>query len=157
VSRITVSVNPFVPKPWTPFQWEPMQPIPELKRKFTHLRRALSAVGNVRLDADSPREAYFQTLLSRGDRRVGQALRAICDAGGSWWEVIQQWRHRGLPGLPEPDAYVHRPYAEQELLPWDFIDHRVSKSFLRVERRKALLTRQTPPCDTTTCVSCAAC
>ncbi len=157
VSRITVSVNPFVPKPWTPFQWEPMQPIPELKRKFAHLRRALSAVGNVRLDADSPREAYFQTLLSRGDRRVAGVLRAISDAGGSWWDVIRQWRRGGMPELPEPDAYVHRSYGEEELLPWDFIDHRISKSFLRVERRKALLTRQTPPCDTTTCVACAAC
>ncbi len=62
-----------------------------------------------------------------------------------------------MPELPEPDAYVHRSYGEEELLPWDFIDHRISKSFLRVERRKALLTRQTPPCDTTTCVACAAC
>ena len=64
---------------------------------------------------------------------------------------------RRHPGLPHPDAYVHRTYGDDERFPWDFIDHRIDKSFLWVERRKALMARQTPPCDTTTCTSCAAC
>lgn len=157
VAHITVSVNPFVPKPWTPFQWEPMEPIPQLKEKLARLRRALSAIPSVHLDVESPREAYFQTLLSRGDRRVGQVLRAIHEADGDWWAVIRQWRRDGIPGLPHPDDYVHRVYADAERLPWDFIDHHISKSFLWVERRKALTGRQTPPCDTTTCTSCSAC
>ena len=76
VANITVSVNPFVPKPWTPFQWDPMEAIPGLKQKFAQLRRALSAVPNTHLDTESPREGYFQTLMSRGDRRVGQVHRA---------------------------------------------------------------------------------
>jgi radical SAM superfamily enzyme YgiQ (UPF0313 family) len=157
VANITVSVNPFVPKPWTPFQWDPMETIPSLKQKFTQLRRALSAVPNTHLDAESPREGYFQTLMSRGDRRVGQVIRAIHEADGDWWRVIREWQRHGIPGLPHPDAYVHRTYGDSERFPWDFIDHRIDKSFLWVERRKALLARQTPPCDTTTCTSCAAC
>src|SRR5208337_4176438 len=64
VANITVSVNPFVPKPWTPFQWDPMERIPSLKDKLARLRRHLSAIPNVHLDAESPRAAYFQTLLS---------------------------------------------------------------------------------------------
>lgn len=157
VANITVSVNPFVPKPWTPFQWEPMEPIPRLKQKLGRLRRELSVIPNVHLDAESPREAYFQTLMSRGDRRVGRVIRAIHEANGDWWAVIRTWRRDGIPGMPHPDEYVHRVYGDSERLPWDFIDHRISKSFLWVERRKALAARQTPPCDTTTCTSCGAC
>jgi radical SAM superfamily enzyme YgiQ (UPF0313 family) len=157
VARITVSVNPFVPKPWTPFQWDPMEEIPSLKRKLALLRAALSKIPNVRLDTESPREAYFQTLLSRGDRRLGRIVRAVHEAEGDWWAVIRRWQRGEFEGVPHPDSYVHRAYGEEELLPWDFIDHRIAKSFLWVERRKALMEKQTPPCDTTTCTSCAAC
>jgi radical SAM superfamily enzyme YgiQ (UPF0313 family) len=157
VANITVSINPFVPKPWTPFQWDPMHAISSLKHTFTGLRRALGALPNVHLDAESPREGYFQTLLSRGDRRLAPVLRAIHDADGDWWAVIRRWQREGLPHTPHPDAYVHRTYGHDETLPWDFIDHRISKTFLWAERRKAFLARQTPPCDTTTCTACAAC
>jgi len=157
VVNITVSVNPFVPKPWTPFQWDPMEAIPNLKQKFARLRRALSAVPNTHLDTESPREGYFQTLMSRGDRRLGQVIRAIHAADGDWWRVIREWQRHGIPGLPHPDAYVHRTYGDDERFPWDFIDHRINKSFLWIERRKAFAGRQTQPCDTTTCTSCAAC
>ena len=157
VANITVSVNPFVPKPWTPFQWDPMEPIPSLKQKFATLRRALSAVPNTHLDAESPREGYFQTLMSRGDRRLGRVIRAIHAADGDWWRVIRHWQRDGIDGVPHPDAYVHRVYGDAERFPWDFIDHRIDKSYLWVERRKAFIARQTPPCDTTTCTSCAAC
>jgi radical SAM superfamily enzyme YgiQ (UPF0313 family) len=157
VANITVSVNPFVPKPWTPFQWDPMERIPDLKTKLARLRHALSAIPNVQLDAESPREAYFQTLLSRGDRRIAGVLRAIHEADGDWWGVIRAWQRDGIPGVPPPDAYVHRLYGDDERFPWDFIDHHINKSFLWVERRKALLGRQRPPCDTATCRSCAAC
>jgi radical SAM superfamily enzyme YgiQ (UPF0313 family) len=157
VANITVSVNPFVPKPWTPFQWDPMERIPSLKDKLACLRRHLSAVPNVHLDAESPREAYFQALLSRGDRRLAAVLRAIHDADGDWWGVIRAWQRDGMPGVPHPDDYVHRVYGDDERLPWDFVDHHINKSFLWVERRKALAGRQTAPCDTATCRSCAAC
>jgi hypothetical protein len=56
-----------------------------------------------------------------------------------------------------PDFFVHRRYDDNEILPWDFIDHSVSKSYLLAEWRKAHLERQTPPCDVTTCHNCKAC
>lgn len=156
-ANITVSVNPFVPKPWTPFQWDPMLPIGELKAKFALLRKAMARVPNVKLDIESPREGYFQTLLSRGDRRVAPFLELVHELDGDWWAAIRQWQKDGLEGAPHPDEYVHRQYGDTEALPWDFIDHRIDKSYLWVERRKALAARQTPPCDTTTCTSCRAC
>ena len=157
VANITVSVNPFVPKPWTPFQWDAMESIPSLKAKFGQLRRRLGKLPNVHLDTESPRAGYFQTLLSRGDRRLGGFLVAVHECDGDWWRAIRQWQRQGIEGAPHPDAYVHRTYDEDERLPWDFIDHRINKGYLRVERRKALLARQTAPCDTTTCTTCAAC
>lgn len=157
VSSVTVSLNPFVPKPWTPFQWDPMDPIAELRRKVRRLKRALGRVPNLQLDVESPREAYLQTILSRGDRRIARFIEAVHDAGGDWWRVIRAWQRDGLDGLPPPDDYVHRHYGESERLPWDFIDHRIAKSYLWVERRKAQAARQTAPCDTATCHSCAAC
>jgi radical SAM superfamily enzyme YgiQ (UPF0313 family) len=174
VGSITLSVNAFSPKPWTPFQWEPMENIAALREKLTILRNRLARLPRVTVDMESPREAYYQTLLSRGDRRTGQILLDIHRNGGDWWRVIQRWRksarergERGDKTPPEPqhsaprsvnpDFFVYRRYAANETLPWDFIDHRVSKHYLWVEWRKALLERQTPPCDVTTCHNCQAC
>jgi radical SAM superfamily enzyme YgiQ (UPF0313 family) len=157
IGTISVSTNPFVPKPWTPFQWDPMERIAVLRDKTKRLRQACGRIPNVQLDVESPREAYLQTLLSRGDRRTSRFLAAVHAAAGAWWPVIRAWQRDGIEGLPHPDDYVHRQYGDEEILPWDFIDHRIAKSYLWVERRKALAARQTAPCDTATCTSCAAC
>ncbi|MCS6927259.1 MAG: radical SAM protein, partial [Candidatus Binatia bacterium] len=173
VGGLTLSVNAFSPKPWTPFQWEPMEEIASLRAKFAVLRKQLAQLPRVRVDTESPREAYYQTLLSRGDRRVSRILWEIHRTGGDWWGVIQRWRRRarqagsggesqggGDPSAGEgvnPDFFVYRRYDFNEILPWDFIDHAVSKQYLWIEWRKALLERQTPPCDVTTCHSCHAC
>ena len=157
VGSVTISLNAFVPKPWTPFQWDPMESIATLRGKAQRLRQATRRVPNLTLDIESAREAYLQTILSRGDRRVARFLEAAHTADRDWWRVIRAWQRDGLAGAPHPDAYVHRAYHGDELLPWDFIDHRIAKSYLWVERRKAFTARQTAPCDTSTCRSCAAC
>ena len=168
VGGVTLSVNAFSPKPWTPLQWEPMAEIPSLREKLTTLRKRLARLPRVTVDTESPREAYYQTLLSRGDRRTSQILLNTHKNGGDWWSVIQQLRRTAkskrqpsaqhpVPSALNPDFFVHRRYDSTEILPWDFIDHSVSKQYLWVEWRKALLERQTPPCDVTTCHSCEAC
>ena len=163
VGSLTLSVNAFSPKPWTPLQWEPMESLGGLRVKLSGLRKRLAGLPRLRVDTESPREAYYQTLLSRGDRRTGGLLLAMHRAGGDWWRVIQQQRRSATsPSAqcslsPNPDFFVHRRYDAHELLPWDFIDHAVSKHYLRVEWRKALSGRQTPPCDVSTCHTCGAC
>ena len=165
VGGVTLSVNAFSPKPWTPLQWEPMEEIPSLREKLAGLRKRLARLPRVTVDTESPREAYYQTLLSRGDRRVSQILLNIHKNGGDWWGVVQQLRRTAkvqktqhpTPNTQHPDFFVHRRYGSDEILPWDFIDHSVSKQYLWVEWRKALLERQTPPCDVTTCHNCEAC
>lgn len=162
VGHVTVSLNPFVPKPWTPFQWDPMEQPRTTKQKIAMLRGELGKLGPVELDAESPREAYFQTLVSRGDRRVGAILERLdaagCEgAGPIWHELRRIAREDGAGGLPNPDFFVTRHYAADELLPWDFVDHHIHKWFLLSERKKAHYEHQTKPCDVTRCVVCGAC
>ena len=156
VQRLTLSVNPFAPKPWTPLQWEAMEDLRSLKRKVEYLRRAVGRVPNVTIDVESPRESYYAALLSRGDRRVSGLLLAVHEAGGDWWQVIQRFRRDPSLGV-DPDFYVRRAYAPDEILPWDFIDHSLHKRFLWVERERAYAERQTAPCDVTICKLCGAC
>jgi radical SAM superfamily enzyme YgiQ (UPF0313 family) len=165
VGRLTVSLNPFVPKPWTPFQWDAMEDSRVLKRKIAWLRRELAAMKRVELDAESPREAYFQTLLSRGDRRVGKILERLSanqrEEPGEIWQELRAIKYEALGEdtreLPDPDFYVRRRYDYQEILPWDFIDHQVYKWFLLSERKKAHHEHQTKPCNVLRCTVCGAC
>lgn len=165
VGRVTVSLNPFVPKPWTPLQWDPMQEPREIRRKVAMLRGALARLGPVELDAESPREAYFQAMLSRGDRRVGATLARLdaagCGSPGAIWQELGRIRReagRGGAAAPvSPDYFVTRAFAHDELLPWDFIDHHIFKWFLISERKKAHYEHQTKPCDITRCTVCGAC
>ena len=157
VQQLKLSVNPFGPKPWTPFQWEPMEDLRSLKTKIAGLRRAVGRLPGVEIDVESPREAYWATVLSRGDRRVARLLLAVADAGGDWWSVLQAWRREPPAGGCDPDAFVTRTYAADEILPWDFLDHSLHKRFLWVERERARAERQTMPCDVTTCRVCGAC
>ena len=163
VGHVTVSLNPFVPKPWTPFQWDPMDDPRSTRRKIGLLRAELGRLGAA-LDAESPREAYFQALVSRGDRRVGAILERLtqrnCEASGEIWSELKRIRREAEAGrglLPNPDFYVTRRYAHDEILPWDFIDHHIHKWFLLSERRKAHYEHQTKPCDVHRCTVCGAC
>jgi radical SAM superfamily enzyme YgiQ (UPF0313 family) len=156
VGRILVSINPFVPKPWTPLQWEPMEQQGTLKRKLAWLRRTLGAIPAVEVETESPREAYLQTLLSRGDRRIAPVLERLHARPDDWWVTIKALRG-GHADLVDPDRFVTRPLPLAAPLPWDFVDHQVDKRYLLAERRKALAEIQTPPCDTATCHSCGAC
>ena len=163
LGQVTVSLNPFVPKPWTPFQWDPMEDPRSTKRKIAMLRTALGRLG-AELDAESPREAYFQTLVSRGDRRVGGILERLaearCESPGEIWSELKKVRDEaesGAGALPNPDSYVTRRFGYDEVLPWDFIDHHIHKWFLLSERRKAHYEHQTKPCDVHRCTVCGAC
>jgi radical SAM superfamily enzyme YgiQ (UPF0313 family) len=157
VQQIKLSVNPFGPKPWTPFQWEPMEDRRSVKAKIAGLRRAVGRLRGVEIDVESPREAYYATLLSRGDRRVSRFLLAVHEAGGDWWSVLRAWEREAPPGGFDPRIFTHRAYAADEILPWDFLDHSLHKRFLWVERERARAERQTMPCDVTTCRVCGAC
>jgi radical SAM family uncharacterized protein len=131
LGRIVLSVTPFIPKPSTPFQWAPHEEIGSLKRKLKLIRNGLRGEGNVQVTHDLPKWGYVQTLLSRGDRRVGRIILAAHYNGGNWQKAFKEINLN-------PDFYVYREIALDEILPWDFIDHGVSKDFLRREYLEAL-------------------
>src|ERR1700722_11550585 len=114
-----------------------MRDAQELKRKVALVRSHLMRLdAGIELDAESPREAYFQTLVSRGDRRVGSILERLsaagCEEPGEIWQELRKLRREAATDatLPDPDFFVTRHYANDELLPWDFIDHHIHKWFL---------------------------
>jgi len=130
-TRITLSVNSFVPKPGTPFQWHPFEDVRRLQEKIKGIRNGLKQERGIEVAADVPKWAYLQTLLSRGDRRVGRLLLTAHQLGGNWPQVFHE-------SDLNPDFYVYRPRAFEELLPWDFIDHGIKKEYLWKEYQEAL-------------------
>jgi radical SAM superfamily enzyme YgiQ (UPF0313 family) len=147
MGRLSLSVNPFVPKPWTPFQWAAMQGQAALKRKKRLLERELAPLG-IELEFASPRQAFLQTLMSRGDRRCADLLElAQREAGGDLRRALGRWQH-------DPDYFVTREVAVSERLPWDFVDQGLEKEYLARELRRGLEGRITPKCQVATCRAC---
>lgn len=150
IGRITLSVNSFVPKPFTPFQWEPMEEISSLNRKLRSLEKAVQKIGNMNIIHDLPKWEYVQALLSRGDRRTGKLLTAAQERGGDWKKAA---RDTGM----DMDFYVYRRREFKELLPWDFIDIGVRKEYLKNEYGRSLEGKYTPPCNVGSCKTCGVC
>jgi len=150
---VSVSINPFVPKPGTPFQWHPMEPAPALKQKLGALTTALKKLGGIAVSGTPVREALVQGLLARGDRRIGERLAALVKTGGS----ISGLLRAPADSAPGADWFLHRPRPREEILPWDFLDHGASKDQLWKESEKARLIKITPPCRPGSCRLCAAC
>jgi radical SAM family uncharacterized protein len=129
--KLVLSVNPFIPKPATPFQWAPLEEVVELKRKLKVIQRGLKGEKGIEMIHDLPKWAYIQALLSKGDRRVGKILLAAHHFGGDWGQALRETSIN-------PDFYVYRKRDLDELFPWDFIDHGTSKEKLKEEYLTAM-------------------
>lgn len=150
MGTITVSLNSFVPKPVTPFQWAPMDTVGVLKEKIKKVKTGLGNVSNVRIHADVPRWALIQGLLSLGDRRVGEILLAVHQNQGNWPRTLKT-------ASANPGFYVHREKDLDERLPWDFVDHGIQKAFLKKEFKRAMEGKPSPPCPIESCRACGVC
>lgn len=150
IGEIRLSINCFVPKPFTPFQWHPMEDEAALKEKQRWLKAALSREGGVKAAFDVPKWAYLQALLSLGDRRAGSILLKAL-------ELDWDWKRAYRSSQVNPDFFVLRPKKQDELLPWDFIEHGLSKDYLAREYRLAMEGRQSSPCNLGRCTMCGVC
>jgi radical SAM superfamily enzyme YgiQ (UPF0313 family) len=130
LGEITLSVNPFIPKPFTPFQWCGMESLPSLERKIKFLETRLRPLSNVRLKLESLRESYFQALLSRGDRRLTPLLAAMS-------EGVSLKKASKACGI-DTDWYVQRDIEEDEFLPWSVIGT-AETGLLRWEYDRAMM------------------
>ena len=150
LSNITLSVNSFVPKAWTPFQFHPFTEPAELKNKIKFLKKGLVGQHNVRLMVDKPVNAFYQAVLAKGDRRVGHALLTMLTKPCNWRQAL---RENGI----DPADYAMRQRSRDEIFPWDVIDHGIDKRYLWVEYQKSLEGKLTPRCDTDRCKRCGVC
>jgi radical SAM family uncharacterized protein len=150
IGEITVSLNCFVPKPFTPFQWVAMDEVRSLKKKIQKIKNELKKIPNFRIHSDIPRWAYIQALFSRGDRKVADILNLAHTNKGNWAQTLKTVS-------TNPDFYTLREREIDECLPWDFIDHGIKKSFLQQEFQRALKALPSPVCRVETCNICGVC
>jgi len=144
--RINAGINPFVPKPHTPFQWEPFADLTSLRKKARSLRRMLGGEPNLELSVESARNAAVQALLSVGTREVGRMLLEAHE-GKAWTAILRTEQARRIYG---------RKKDVKETLPWDFVDSVVRKDYLVKEYEKSFSGRTTSPCPSPRrrCKSC---
>ena len=140
LGTITLSINAFIPKPFTPFQWVSFAGVKELKDRARWIKKALQKVPNVRVHFDVPKWAYIQALLARGDRRVSQFLEKVALDDLSWSQAM-----RTAP--LNPDFWVMRERDPKESFPWEIIDLGVKRSFLWEEYQHALKEEKGQPCQ----------
>src|SRR6185436_1285681 len=139
VGRIHPSVNPFVPKPGTPYQWLPMEDPKETDRKLQYLRKAFGRMSNVDAIIKSARTGTSQSILALADRRVADALEfaAVND--------VDLKRGMKAVGL-DPGFYLFRGRGREETLPWDIVDNGVSKAYYLRELDKSAQEKLSPHC-----------
>ncbi len=128
--KLKLSINPFIPKPHTPFQWCGMDHRKELKRKLNKIASGLKGLKGIQVERKSVRQAILQGTFSLGNRQVGEGLFYTIEENLSF---RQAWKKAGV----EPNSIVFEPKKLNSLLPWDIIDCGVSKSFLIKELEKA--------------------
>ena len=151
VGRIHPSVNPFVPKPGTPYQWLPMEDPKETDRKLQFLRKAFGRMANVDAVIKSARTGVSQSILALADRRVADALEhsALHD--------VDLKRGMKAVGL-DPGFYLFRGRGREEILPWDIVDNGVSKAYYLRELDKSAQEKISPHCpEIQGCIRCGVC
>ena len=127
---ITLSINTFVPKPFTPFQWHSMEDPGEVRQRLKLIRKSLSPLKGVKVYHDVPKYAYMQGLFARGDRRVSRVIEEM--------QRERDWTNAAEKAGIGKDFYIFRQRTFDEVLPWDFIDTGSSKEKLWEEYQKAL-------------------
>ena len=150
IGQVTIGLSPLIPKPGTPFQWHPMESVQSLKKKFMKVRKALGRLPHIKLSFGSPNEAYLQTYLSRGDRRVLSFFKTYLANGHDAKKALAE-------SSPSPDSFVYRQYEKNDVLPWDIVDHGYKNDFLWSDYQRGLKEGVTPVCDTAVCKICGIC
>lgn len=145
--EVNLSVNPFVPKPCTPFQWHPFAPLEVIEERQRTLKKALGKAGITVRDMPA-KEAFVQAYLSRADRRAGEIIEAASEMG---------WKRAAKGKEAFVAESVFHARERDDILPWDIIDHGVRKDYFWKEYRKALSGKTTPPCVVGKCTRCGVC
>ena len=148
--RVHVATAYFVPKPFTPFQWEQQITPQEYLRRCKLLKEHFYSK-SIEYDYHSPDLSCLEAVFARGDRRLGPVIEAAVKSGArldGWDEYFNysKWYDAFRACNVEESFYTTRGYGEEEILPWDTIDIGVGKKFFLRERKRAYEGLVTPDC-----------
>ena len=149
--RLTLSINPFIPKPFTPFQWMAMDNQKTVEKKLQYIKKALQKNRRIEVLVESPKEAYIQGVLARGDRRLGAVL-AACAADRGSKSFKAEMKAAGL----DMDEMNYRERSFNEFLPWSHLDMGMDEGYLEMEWKRSVDEAYTPPC-VQGCKRCGVC
>lgn len=149
--RLTLSINPFIPKPFTPFQWMAMDNQKAVEKKLQYIKKALQKNRRIEVLVESPKEAYIQGVLARGDRRLGAVI-AACAADRGSKSFKSEMKAAGL----DMDDMNYRERSFDEFLPWSHLDMGMQEGYLEMEWQRSLDEAYTPPCAAG-CKRCGVC
>jgi radical SAM family uncharacterized protein/radical SAM-linked protein len=159
--NVNVSISTFIPKPHTPFQWEPHVPLEEVQERQRYLKAELKGRG-LRLKWHDARMSFLEGVFARGDRRLGTVLLKAHQHGCSfdgWTEHLrwQEWQEAFAECGLDSSFYASRQRDISETLPWGHLQCGVDAKFLGDELERAHQGITTPDCRTGECRSCGAC
>lgn len=149
--RLTLSINPFIPKPFTPFQWMAMDNQKVVEKKLQYIKKALQKNRRIEVLVESPKEAYIQGVLARGDRRLGAVI-AACAADRGSKSFKSEMKAAGL----DMDNMNYRERSFDEFLPWSHLDMGMQEGYLEMEWKRSIDEAYTPPCAKG-CKRCGVC
>lgn len=155
--HVSVSCAFFIPKPFTPFQWEPEDSMDSLREKQRHLLESVKSK-KIKVSYHETPTSMLEGVLARGDRRLSKVILRAFELGckfDSWDDKFnfKAWMQAFDENDLDPAFYTQRRREFSELLPWDHIDFGVSRKFLENENKKAHSNKTTPHCR----IKCAGC
>jgi radical SAM family uncharacterized protein/radical SAM-linked protein len=158
--QVNLGVATFVPKPHTPFQWEPQLSLEESKERINRLKQLLPRQG-FKIKWHDPEQSLVEGVFSRGDRRLALLLETAWNNGArldSWSEhfSLEQWRQAAAECNIDLEHYLRRR-SVNEVLPWEHLHSGVDRSFLEQEYAKAFAQQYTPDCRAHGCQGCGLC
>ena len=158
--QVNLGVATFIPKPHTPFQWEPQISLEESKRRINRLKQMLPRQG-FKIKWHDPEQSLLEGVFSRGDRRLSRLLETAWSNGArldSWSEHfnLERWRRAAAECDLNLEDYLRRREVD-EVLPWEHLRSGVDRSFLEAEYAKALQQEYTPDCRNHGCQGCGLC
>jgi radical SAM family uncharacterized protein/radical SAM-linked protein len=159
---LKVSTSNYVPKPMTPFQWMGQMSLQELDQRRRHLQGALRHLKMVKFTWKDARVSQLEATFSRGDRRLGQAVKLAFERGlrmDAWEEMcdVEAWAQVFADCGLDPEFYAHRDIPLDEVLPWDMIDCGTSKAYFAADYARAMRERIIKDCRYGLCGDCGVC
>ncbi|MBI5237165.1 MAG: TIGR03960 family B12-binding radical SAM protein [Deltaproteobacteria bacterium] len=159
--QINVSASTFIPKPYTPFQWEAQLPYEECVKRQSFLRNRLASLKLV-FKWHDPKMSILEGVFSRGDRRLSTVLMKAFEKGcrfDGWSDQFrfELWQEAFNDSGIDPAFYTLRKRPFEEVFPWDHLNPGVTKEFLIREYQNALALARTPDCKVDKCSNCGVC